>query len=430
MFRLYWAMIDGRLIFRNQPHSGRSIGMKYRRAVTALLTLLLAAVMPAAAQTQKLDSYKVDLSQTTVSGLSAGAFMAVQFQIAFSSTVAGVGVVAGGPYFCAQGPTTSLIAAFNCTGFFVPSPAVPDPASLLSQTKTFAQQGKIDSLKNLTKAKVYLFSGLSDKTVPSSIVDASRRYFLLAGVPVDNVEYQHDVDAGHAFITQDFGNTCSTSHSPFINKCNVDQAGAILKHLYGALTSPSAQPGGQLIQFDQRDFVRGIAAGMAPFAAPTPPMTVVIISPPSGQTGTQGAAPTGFPGLSGTSVPGLPGVGFPGLPGTGFPGPPGDPSMNDVGYVYVPQSCQQGATCRVHIAFHGGLQTLDDIGTEYVTKTGFNNWADTNNIIVLYPQVKKTASNNLQGFWDWWGYTGADYAFKSGVQMAAVKAMLDHLTSK
>jgi poly(3-hydroxybutyrate) depolymerase len=104
--------------------------------------------------------------------------------------------------------------------------------------------------------------------------------------------------------------------------------------------------------------------------------------------------------------------------------------MNDVGYVYVPRSCQQGATCRVHIAFHGGLQTLDDIGTEYVAKTGFNNWADTNNIIVLYPQAKKTPSNNSQGFWDWWGYTVADYAFKSGVQMAAVKAMLDHLANK
>jgi len=404
--------------------------MAYIRAVTVLLAIVLAFVMPVAAQPQKLGSYTVDPSQTTVSGLSAGAFMAVQFQIAFSSTVAGAGIVAGGPYFCAQGPTTSIIAAFTCTGFFVPNPAVPDPASLVSQTKTFAQQGKIDALDNLAKAKIYLFSGLSDKTVPSSVVDAARRYFLLAGVPASNVEYQHDVNAGHAFITQDFGNACPTSNSPYINKCNVDQAGAILKHLYGQLTPPSTQPDGQLIQFDQRDFVQGIAAGMSPFATPSPPVTVVIIPSPSGQPAVQAMSPTGFPGVPGMSVPGLPGTGSSGLPGISFPGPIGDPSMNDAGYVYVPRSCQQGATCRVHIAFHGGLQTLDDIGTEYVTKTGFNNWADTNNIIVLYPQTKKTPANNLQGFWDWWGYTGADYAFKSSVQMAAVKAMLDHLVKK
>ena len=179
---------------------------------------------------------------------------------------------------------------------------------------------------------------------------------------------------------------------------------------------------------------------MAPFATPTPPATFIIVPFPLGQTGLPTSLPglpgTGLPGLPGTGLPGLPGTGLPGLPGTGLPGlpglpgMPGDPSINDVGDVYVPVSCQQGAACRVHIAFHGGLQTLDDIGTEYATKTGFNNWADTNNIIVLYPQAKKTLANNNQGFWDWWGYTGADYAFKSGVQMAAVRAMLDRLAKK
>jgi hypothetical protein len=222
-------------------------------------------------------------------------------------------------------------------------------------------------------------------------------------------------------------------NAPYINNCNVDQAGAILKQLYGNLNAPSAPLSGQLIQFDQTEFVRGIAAAMAPFATTTPQTTFIIVPFPLGQTGLPGLPGTGLPGqpgLPGTGLPGLPGTGLPGLPSPGLPGMPGDPSINDLGYVYVPLSCQQGATCRVHIAFHGGLQTLDDIGTEYATKTGFNNWADTNNIIVLYPQAKKTLANNSQGFWDWWGYTGADYAFKSGVQMAAVRAMLDRLAKK
>lgn len=34
-----------------------------------------------------------------VSGLSAGAFMAVQFQVAFSKSICGAGVIAGGPFF-------------------------------------------------------------------------------------------------------------------------------------------------------------------------------------------------------------------------------------------------------------------------------------------------------------------------------------------
>jgi len=45
---------------------------------------------------------------------------------------------------------------------------------------------------------------------------------------------------------------------------------------------------------------------------------------------------------------------------------------------------------------------------------------------VLYPQVNGSLLNP-RGCWDWFGYTGRDYATKSGPQMAAVKAMTDRL---
>lgn len=32
-------------------------------------------------------------------------------------------------------------------------------------------------------------------------------------------------------------------------------------------------------------------------------------------------------------------------------------SMATTGFVYVPTACQQGAQCRLHIAFHGCLQS-------------------------------------------------------------------------
>ena len=50
----------------------------------------------------------------TISGLSSGAFFAVQHAIAYSSEVTGVGVIAGGPYYCAKGSeTTALDACMN-----------------------------------------------------------------------------------------------------------------------------------------------------------------------------------------------------------------------------------------------------------------------------------------------------------------------------
>lgn len=47
---------------------------------------------------------------TTVSGISAGGFMAVQFAVAFSASISGAGIFAGGPYWCAQDNLVTCVA--------------------------------------------------------------------------------------------------------------------------------------------------------------------------------------------------------------------------------------------------------------------------------------------------------------------------------
>ncbi len=37
---------------------------------------------------------------------------------------------------------------------------------------------------------------------------------------------------------------------------------------------------------------------------------------------------------------------------------------------------------------------------------------------------------NPQGCWDWWGYTGSDYATQNGLQIRAVKQIAESLTQK
>jgi hypothetical protein len=59
-----------------------------------------AAAQPAPAT---LPAYDVGPAETSVSGLSSGGYMAVQFDVAHSATLRGAGIVAGGPYYCAQG---------------------------------------------------------------------------------------------------------------------------------------------------------------------------------------------------------------------------------------------------------------------------------------------------------------------------------------
>lgn len=59
----------------------------------------------------------------------------------------------------------------------------------------------------------------------------------------------------------------------------------------------------------------------------------------------------------------------------------------------------------------------------------YNQWAESNSIIILYPQALATALNP-KGCFDWWGYTGADYATKLGVQNLAVNGMVNWLFNK
>jgi poly(3-hydroxybutyrate) depolymerase len=114
--------------------------------------------------------------------------------------------------------------------------------------------------------------------------------------------------------------------------------------------------------------------------------------------------------------------------------------MDDEGLVYIPLACRAGG-CRVHVAFHGCLQGRSQIGEQFAREGGYNRWADTNRLIVLYPQAiarwgwgpwpwPTSFVYNPNGCWDWWGYTGATYATRYGPQVRAVDAMLERLAAR
>src|SRR5271165_7682454 len=67
---------------------------------TKALALALAVAAPSQAA-EKLGSFPVDPTQISVAGISSGAFMANQLQIAHSAEVMGAAMIAGGLYGCA-----------------------------------------------------------------------------------------------------------------------------------------------------------------------------------------------------------------------------------------------------------------------------------------------------------------------------------------
>ena len=332
------------------------------------------ACSTAAAQVVSLQSYNVDINQTSVSGLSSGGYMAVQFDVAFSSILRGAGVVAGGPYYCAQGSLMAATSTCSCVfGCFGQSST--NVAQLITITDRNAGRGLIDGTRNLANHRIWMFSGTSDTVVPQRIMNDLFTYYRHY-IDAANISYKNDIAAEHAMPTDYFGNPCMTRNDPFINNCNYDGAGQLLRWIYGNLNPKNTgQLGGAFINFNQGEFIDQ----------------------------------------------------------------PNDHGMASDGWLYVPVNCGNRQVCTLHVVFHGckqyetyrysaGGAGLVTFSTTYVRNTGYNKWADTNNIIVLYPQAT-ASSQNPNGCWDWWGYDDPNYAAKSGRQMAAVKRMIDRIVS-
>ena len=202
-----------------------------------------------------LPQLNIDKAQTTVSGASSGGYMAVQLHVAYSATFSkGAGVFSGGPFNCADASVLNAIG--RCLG----RGAIPVDA-LVATTNAWAKTGTIDPTSHLANSKVYLFSGAKDSVVPQSTsVDLQTYYqnFL----PATNIVFKRDIDVEHAIVTDDFGASCLTKATPFINNCNFDMAGAMLQQLYGALNPRSKIiTDASLVEFDQTPFVSG--QGMA-----------------------------------------------------------------------------------------------------------------------------------------------------------------------
>lgn len=287
--------------------------------------------------------------------------MAAQMHVAYSKTIRkGAGIVAGGPVYCSQGNV--LIATGPCT---VDSGSRNLPY-LLSVVNIWSSNGYIDATANLAASRVYLFSGTLDSTVKQPVMNDLRTMYGNY-IPAANISYKNNVAAEHAMPTDFFGNGCSVNGAPYINNCNYDAAGDMLKWLYGPLAARNVGAlGGSFINFDQAVYWGD-----------------------------------GNPLAHGMAVS---------------------------GYAYVPAACAAGQACRLHVAFHGCKQNAATVGTAYYQNAGYNRWADSNNIIVLYPQASSTAANP-KGCWDWWGYDDLNFPAKSGGQMVAVKTMIDRITS-
>ncbi|MFW8590073.1 polyhydroxybutyrate depolymerase [Glaciecola sp. 2405UD65-10] len=301
----------------------------------------------------------INLSQSSVSGLSSGGYMATQFHLSHSETLVGAGIVSAGPYYCAQ---NSIMTALNaCINKMADTPS--DPFSYFNQAQ---KERLIAPLSSFADDKVWLLHGKLDTRIVRPVTDALYTQYA-KWIPQENLKYLTDKNFAHVFPTLQNGGDCKISSPPFIGDCNFDAAGEILNFIYPnlqpAISSKDTYEQGKLVEFKQAELSDISGAG-----------------------------------------------------------------MNETGFAFIPNTCALGENCTIHISFHGCNQSIDNVGDSFAKLAGFNEWAVSNNIIVIYPQIKKSsvAPMNPQSCWDWWGYTNENYATKQGKQIKAVFSMMQN----
>ena len=188
--------------------------------------------------------------------------------------------------------------------------------------------------------------------------------FYRAFVSGEQVVLVDDVEAAHGWPTLDAGHACQEPGGDYINDCTFDAAGAILEHLYGGLNPRQPETSRDNLVEADLSAYFGSGSHVAKF-----------------------------------------------------------------GYLYVPDACRSDSgDCGLHIVFHGCVQGAEFVEDRFVTQAGFNEWAESNDLIIVYPQLEKSLFNP-KGCWDWWGYTDGDYDLRSGKQVAGVAALIDSYAS-
>jgi poly(3-hydroxybutyrate) depolymerase len=336
----------------------------------------LAATGAAAPAVVRLQRYQIDPSKVFVAGISSGGFAAVQMHVAHSSTFKGAAIYAGGVYWCA-GAGGAATALADCGGETLPTNQASYVSTLAASESYLDLQsslGTIDAASNLRGQPVYLWSGTQDTVVnPLEMADLDTQY-LRRGA---NVRFDNGYPAAHGWESPDGELACGTLGSPYMVSCSTNG-----------------------VAYDS------VKTWLTMFLGPLKPRNNGKLS------GTLSA----FDQTEFGATPNL--------------------SMSPTGSVFVPRSCAQGQTCGLVLALHGCLQEASLIGERWVKEAGIDEWADTNKLVVVYPDTIASSApgpTNPNACFDWWGYSNQydpNYAVKSGLQMTVLYAMVQRVTGR
>ena len=344
-------------------------------AMLVLLAILSVAVAAAADNPLPLPALGVTEAGISVSGISSGGFMAHQFHIAHSRRVMGTGIIAGGPYACAGDRYPFSI--FRAL-------------SVCSEIAPGVFRGPPDPQRSIAAVRAAEQSGAIDETAGLR----GDRVYLFSGKQDDVVPAPVVETVGAVYRAFDDGAAIRLV-------ADIKAPHAMLTASFGNACDSFETPFINNCGFDLAGAVLGQIYG---------PLLPKAAADGEFRSFAQGV----------------------------FVDARVRHGMAAQGWLYIPRSCTGGG-CRLHVALHGCQQSEEMIGDAFIRHAGYNEWAESNRIVVLYPQAAVLERRvlgialpwpNPQGCWDWWGYEGEDYATRDGRQIRAVRAMIADLVGE
>ena len=391
--------------------------------MTSRTAILIAALLSGTAQADDGLGLKRGgaANDVSLSGVSAGAAMAVQYAVAHSASIVGVGAVAAPGWGCAEGRIAQAINDCMCGRHAVDSKVAT--ARALAGSK----EGDIDPLpsgKPRALKRSYVFHSAGDATVVAQPARAGIDFLasFTGAAPVVDSGNPGDGSnqAGHGIISPDGSDSCSGAASTYVRRCGAeDNAGKLFLALYGqgaaydAGGRVNAIPAADVWQFDQQPMIDAVKQDAGTIAADS----LLFFMFPTKSLRRQNL------------------------------------DMASTGYLYVPPNCRRaGSQCAVHIALHGCKQDAKN----FATTAGYNNWAEHYKVIVVYPALAPDVPQagetcqvgpipaiadaswiepNPNGCWDWWGYLDSvgsgknRYLTRKAPQMQVIERIIAAVTA-
>lgn len=365
----------------------------------------------------------------TISGISSGGFMAEQMAVAHSEHFSGVATIAGGYYYCAgthfdkqkrlYGTSTLVNYRTNTPVFFKSlfrpfsaffmnveewvTPAFANPlyraltvclnnpslsrlpnrilGSMYFDIVDMAARGQIDPLENLTQQRVLIYQGQKDSVVNPAMAQQLkhfRTYFNSSSIEVIEA-----AQAAHNFPSSNVnGIGCDEQRPPYVGNCQFSMSQKIVDYLMPSVTQ---QRKGHIRVFTLNQTTQFTPPSIAPY-----------------------------------------------------------------GYLVANDWCLKSPErCEMHVALHGcqmsdyfdpeiqknfeqnvlikGVTHTPDNSKrakgmwlrQFIELGGWKEAIQAKPIMIVFPQTQISEINypfNPSGCWDWYGWTGPEYATKSGVE--------------